>query len=119
MQKKTGWRILGIIFFCISLIFIFFGFNTSAGDTLFDAIINSSRANGCFIMSVFCLFLSVGCGIFYFLTNWHIDNTNFFENKESCVTLNEKWNCSNCGALNNSENKFCNKCGQHKNEDKK
>ena len=91
-MKKNGWKIIGIIIFIGSIIFLCFGFdklinmnksrNAYVGLDAYNYIINSSRATAYFVLSAFFLLSSIGCGIFYYFTNLHLNNK---ENEDNSI----------------------------------
>lgn len=128
MKKKNSWKILGIIIFIVSLVFICLGFdklidygtysNKYVGGDAYNFIINASKATAYFVLATFFLLLSIGCGIFYYFSNLKI-NTEIGKNKDISIknnsqtitSMNEQWVCTTCGTINDSKNRFCNKCG--------
>ena len=129
MERKTGWKTIGIILFSISIVFVCLGFdklinsnsygNRYVGGDAYNYIINSSKATAYFILAVFFSILSIGSGIFYYFSNLKISSESVpkaTDNNNSDYTAldnpKDGWICSNCGTMNEPINNFCNKCGK-------
>ncbi len=109
MKNKNGWKIVGIICFVISIIFLFVGF-----DKLFfmkNGTIDISKAILYFLLATFFILLSIGSGIFYYFSKINKDLQQIKFSNTSTNNSSDKWTCTNCGTLNATTNKFCENCG--------
>lgn len=138
MEKKNGWKVIGIITFIVSIFCLLAGFdklwaadayrNSYVGGDAYNLIINASKATAYFVLASFFVLLSIGSGVFYFLGNKESSGSKkvqIREVKEVAIAKEEKkeelidensWVCPKCGSKNNMKNLFCNKCGEKKEE---
>ena len=78
-MKNNFWKVLGIVLFSISFIFVCIGFdklqnvnsirNMYFNGDVYNYIINASRATAYFAIAIFLSILSIGCGVFYYFSN--------------------------------------------------
>lgn len=75
MKKRIGWKVLAIIVFVVASILLYLGYQILHRETILEYLLGIAI----FIMSTFFLILSMGCGIFYYLTNLPTNNAVMLE----------------------------------------
>lgn len=124
----SGWKVLGAIFFIIAIIVFCIGIDKLVnvdeyrnrifqGD-VYNYAIGAIRAVAYFVISLICVVISIGCGIFSHLGTKYSDNNDHSKSVENPSLiqeeLNNTWCCPNCKTTNNADNAYCNKCGTKK-----